>query len=98
MSGTWTKPRHIAVQIFKKMFYWIVFLCNEAFSPKTQPNLVFFCLNWFAFVNFESKESEFPMAFNMFVNMFWIAEGFGYVVVTFKLWPVNKNSLIFILE
>ena len=35
------------------------------------------------------KKSKFPMMFNMFVNMFWIAEGFGYMRVLFKFWLVN---------
>ena len=51
------------------------------FSLKKRQYFVFFCLNGFGFIIFESQESEFPIVFNMFVYMFWIAEGFGYMGV-----------------
>ena len=91
MSGTWAEPRHTAVRILKKTGYRIAFLSKKA----TQSFL--FCLNGFGFINFESQESEFPMVFNMFVNMFWIAEGFDYKGMPFKHWPVNNFCLIFSL-
>ena len=55
----------------------LYFLCKGAFSPKKLPTFAFYCLNGIGFVNFDSKESEFLMVFDMMVNMFWIAEGFG---------------------
>ena len=92
MYGTWTKPRHTAVRILKKKLGMeLYFLCKGAFSPKRQHNFAFFCLNGFGFINFESQESEFPMVFNMFVNMFWIAEGLGYMGVPFKHWPATTD-------
>ena len=33
------------------------------------------------------------MMFNMFVNMFLMAEGFGYMGVLFKCWLVNKKII-----
>ena len=57
--------------------------------PK-KTNLALFCLCGFWFINFDSQESEFSMIFNMFVNMLWIAEGFGYMRLPFKVWSVNN--------
>ena len=39
------------------------------------------------------------MMFNMFENMFWIAEGFGFDMgVLFNFWLVKKLCWIFSLE
>ena len=95
MSGRWTKPRHTAVRILrKKTGHGIVFLCKGALSPKK----AFCCLNGFGFINLEAQESKFPMVFNMFLNMFWIAEGFGYMGVSFNIGLSTICCLIFSLE
>ena len=93
MYGTWMKPRHTAVRILN-----CIFCVREPLVPKSNNILPFFCLNEFGIINFESQESEFPMVFNMFVNMFWIAEGFGYMGVLFKFWLVNNLCWILSLQ
>ena len=44
-------------------------------------NFAFLCFSGFGFINFYSQKSKFPM---MLVNMFWIAEGFGYMRCRFN--------------
>ena len=77
----------------------LLFCCvGVLLVPKNDQMLPFFFLSWFGFIDFDSQESESSMMFNMFVNMFWIAEGFGYMGVPFKLLCVNHFCLIFNLE
>ena len=38
------------------------------------------------------------MIFNMFVNMFWRAEGFGYMWVPFEFGSFNNLCLVFSLD
>ena len=54
----------------------------------------FFGLTGFGFINFDIQANVFRMMFNRFVNMFWIAEGFGGMRAPFKLWTVNSFCLI----
>ena len=42
MSSMWTKPRHTAFRIFKKLGYIIQYLCKGAFSPQKLANFAFF--------------------------------------------------------
>ena len=50
MSATWTKARHTAVRILRKMRGMeLYFLCKETFSPKKRHNFAFFCSNGFFF-------------------------------------------------
>ena len=53
-----------------------------------------FCLSEFWFINIEN---EFPMIFNTFVKIFWRAECFGYMWVSFER-AFNKLCLVFSLE
>ena len=70
LSGSWGKNG-----VWK-----CIFCVREPLLPKSCKIFRFlFCLNGFGFINFESQKRGFPIVFNMFVNMFWIAEGFGYI-------------------
>ena len=80
------------------MGFGMVFLCKGAFSPKKCIKFAFFCSSGSGFINFDSQKSKFPMMFNMFVNMFWIAEGLGYIGVVVKCWLFNIFYWIFSLE
>ena len=50
------------------------FFCQEIFF------IFFFGFSKFWFLNFGPTRSEFPIVFEIFVNMFWRAEGFGVCV------------------
>ena len=52
----------------------------------------------FWFINFGTQGNEFPVKFNMFVNMFWRAEGFGCMWVSLKCGFLKICCLLFILE
>ena len=43
-----------------------------------------FFLSGEGFINFDPPTKEFPMVFNMFVNMFWKAKDFGNMLVPFE--------------
>ena len=64
-------------------------MCQDALSPKI---LVDFGLSTL------TPQNEFPMMFNMFVNMVWRAELFGYMWVPFELGSFNNLRLVFSLE
>ena len=49
----------------------------------------FFRLSGFLFINWDHPQNKLPMMFNMFVNMFWRAEGFGYMWVPFEFGSFN---------
>ena len=78
---------HSCQDLEKKRGMELYFLCKGAFSPTKWHNFALFCLNGFGFINFESQESEFPIVLNMFVNMFYIAEGFGHIGCRFNIGP-----------
>ena len=48
------------------------------------------CLSEFGFINFDPPQNEFHIMFNTFVNMFWRAEGFGYMWVPFEFGSLNN--------
>ena len=41
-------------------------------------------LSGFEFINFDPQQSEFPIVFNILVNLFWRAQGFGCMWVPFE--------------
>ena len=87
----WTKPGHTACKIFKKMG-----LCNFVFCVRML--LFLFSSFFFSFSGFDPQRSKFHMAFKIFVNMFWRAEGFGRMWVAFDFGSFNKLCLVFSFE
>ena len=61
----------------EKSRFVIDFFWNGDFCLKNDQHLPFFCLSGFGSINVDSQESELPMVFIMFVNMFGIAEELG---------------------
>ena len=55
----------------------IDFFLEGCLLSEKRPTFAFFCLSGFGSINVDSQESELPMVFNMFVNMFGIAEELG---------------------
>ena len=67
---------------WKKIGVWNgIFCVRVLLALKKMPQFCLICLSGSGFINFDSQESKFPVIFNMFVSMFWIAEGFGYIGV-----------------
>ena len=91
MSGMWTKPIHTAYRIFINNGVHNSFVCLRMIlvPQKFSKFCLLFCLSGLMLINFDSQESKFPMMFNMFVNLFWKAEGFGITRVQFELRSVN---------
>ena len=65
---------------------------------KNTPNLALFCLSGFGLINFDTHRNEFPVMFNIFVNMFWKAEYFGCIWMLFELGSFTNLCLVFKLD
>ena len=93
--GMWTKPRHPACRILKNLGHIFFFGC---FKSNKIITFWLFCSDGFWFINVDPQSSYFPIVFNIFVNIFWKAEGFGCMWVPFEFESFNKLCLVFSLE
>ena len=77
MSGMWTKQTHTQLAGSLKKIGTCIFFRMLLALKKEQ--ILLFCLGGFGFNNFDPQQNLFPIMFNMFVNRFWKAKGFGYM-------------------
>ena len=93
------KPRHTACRISKQK--WgkkLNFFVSGCFQSKEISQFRLFWLSGFGFIDFQPPTNEFPLMFKMLVNMFWIAERFGFMWVPFEFGSCNNFCLVFSLE
>ena len=82
MFGMRMKPRHTTTRISKKLGLANLSFFLDAFSSIKKSEL--------EFSNFDPEKIQFYMMFNMFVNMFWKAEGFSHMWVQFEIGYYNN--------
>ena len=77
---------------------FLTFCVRILLIPKHEEKIVFLWHKWIWVDQLWPPKNEFSMMFNMFVNIFWRAEGFGYMRVPFDFASFNNLCLVFSLD